>query len=404
MTTRARPQLVLLPLYAASAVLTLGEGSVALLLPPYLHRHGIHAATIGAIVSVYGVASLASRIPAGSLYRSHRAAAIIAGGCAMSSIAFFAIPLTGHPVVLGALVGLDGLGFGVATTAAMAALMDVRPPEADAGAVMGWYTGSVGVGYAVAGFVGGVAGDLLGVSHAILLLAVVPLFAAAALAAALRRTQGARSDAVPQMARSFALRAFLRAPALVWLAFFVTLYINLVSGVLNTFFPIYGLAIGLSLAQIGFLSGIHGAFAAAVRFAAGPLFRIVPYRRTVPLMVVVSGASIALLAGSKLMIVLAVAWGAIGISRGLLRVASGAVVLDAAPVQDADRGAASAIYLSGLDVGKIVGPLVGGASVSVVGMRWTFLLVATVFPALYFALAAGLGAIRARTHSRPILD
>ena len=101
MTTRARPQLVLLPLYAASAVLTLGEGSVALLLPPYLHRHGIHAATIGAIVSVYGVASLASRIPAGSLYRSHRAAAIIAGGCAMSSLAFFAIPLTGHPVVLG---------------------------------------------------------------------------------------------------------------------------------------------------------------------------------------------------------------------------------------------------------------------------------------------------------------
>ena len=41
---------------------------------------------------------------------------------------------------------------------------------------------------------------------------------------------------------------------------------------LNTYFPLYGLSIGLTLTQIGMLSGIHGILAAGVRFASGPLF------------------------------------------------------------------------------------------------------------------------------------
>ena len=53
-----------------------------------------------------------------------------------------------------------------------------------------------------------------------------------------------------------------------------------------TFFPIYGLAIGLTLTQIGVLQGIHRAMAAAVRFLSGLFFRFVSYERTSPLMVV----------------------------------------------------------------------------------------------------------------------
>jgi MFS family permease len=174
----------------------------------------------------------------------------------------------------------------------------------------------------------------------------------------------------------------------VWLAFFVTLYINLVSGVLLTFYPIYGLAIGLTLTQVGILQGIHGGAAAAVRFLSGAVFRFVSYERTLPVMVVLSGASVAVIGGVKFIPVLVVAWAMLGISRGLLRVSSAAVVMDQAGETDAQRGAASGVYLAGLDMGKIIGPLLGGVGADAVGLRPTFLAASIVFPVVYFALAA----------------
>ena len=386
-------QRVLIPLYVASGVLTLGEGSFLVLVSPYLEERGLGAGLIGTVVSVYGVASLITRLPAGVLYRTERGALLVAGGCVMSSIAFACIPLTGNPLVLSALIGLDGMGFAVATTGVLAALMERRPPDSGAGSVMGWYTGGVGAGYAVAGFLGGVAGDALGVSTAILVLAAIPLVSAVLLTSAIRfaplvtAVDVATESRVGPLAR---IKEFTRAPVLVWLAFFVTLYINLISGVLFTFFPIYGLAIGLSLTQIGLLAGIHGAIAAAIRFASGVIFKWISYQGALPAMVVLSGIAVVFLGSVEAFVVLAGAWAAIGLARGVLRVASGALVLDATGSSDSQRGASSAIYLAGLDLGKIIGPLVGGASAALVGLRGTFVVLGVAFPVAYMVMTAAL--------------
>ena len=50
-TTGAR---ALIPLYIASAVLTLGEGSFNLLVPPYMKSQHVAELVIGAAVSIYG--------------------------------------------------------------------------------------------------------------------------------------------------------------------------------------------------------------------------------------------------------------------------------------------------------------------------------------------------------------
>lgn len=383
----------LIPLYVASGVLTLGEGSVSLLVPPYLSSQALGAGAIGALLSLYGIASLASRLPGGLLYRADRAWLLIAGGCLMSSAAFVLIPLTGNPFLLGLLIVVDGLGFGLATTGGLAAVIARRPPDTSAGSVMGWYTGSVAAGYAAAGFVGGVSGDAFGVERAIVVLAVIPLVAAGLLVLALRMTAPGAAPAPPAVgtARPGLLSGFTGVSSLVWLAFAVTLYINLVNGVLSTFFPIYGLAIGLTLTQIGALEGIHGATAAGVRFAAGAIFTWISYRRTLPAMVVVSAVSVAATALVTPFALLALAWAAIGLSRGLLRVASGALVMDEAGHTDAERGGASAIYLAGLDLGKVIGPIVGGGTAELVGIKWTFLAVSIAFPLVFAALAASIG-------------
>jgi MFS family permease len=384
----------LVPLYAASAVLTLGEGSFALLVPPYMHSRGISTVVIGAAISAYGVVSLAARIPSGAIYRSHRAWSLIAGGCILSSLAFALITRTSNPVLLTTFVALDGAGFAIATTANMAALIERRPEDSNAGSIMGWYTGSLGAGYALAGFVGGSLGDAVGTGDAILILALVPLVAGALLALVVRGTAPARNDV--GVARTAWWRDLRHVAPLVWLAFFVTLYINLVSGVLLTFFPIYGLAIGLTLTQIGVLQGIHGAAAAAVRFLSGLVFRWVSYERTLPVMVLVSGLSVAAIGGIKALVVLGAAWATLGLTRGLLRVSSAALVMDEAGETDARRGAASGIYLAGLDLGKVLGPLAGGIGADVIGLRATFLAASVSFPVIYFVLAALLGRRRGR--------
>jgi MFS family permease len=356
---------------------------------------------IGAAVSVYGLVSLATRLPAGAVYRSHRAWWLIAGGCALSSLAFALITQTSDPVLLTACVGLDGAGFAVATTGTMAALIERRPPEVNAGAVMGWYTGSLGAGYAVAGFLGGALGDAIGVRRAILVLALAPLVAGILLSLAVRATAPARTEAAAASGLSW-LHAFRFVAPLVWVAFFVTLYINLVSGVVLTFFPIFGLAIGLTLTQVGVLVGIHGLAASIVRFLSGAVFAVVSYQRTLPLMVLLSGLAVAAIAGAKAFAVLVVAWALLGLTRGLLRVASAALVMDEAGATDARQGASSGIYLAGLDLGKVLGPLLGGVGAHAVGLKTTFLLVSVSFPAVYFALAAFVGRRGAARSRKPV--
>jgi MFS family permease len=381
----------LVPLYAASAVLTLGEGGFQLLVPPYMHEHHLSAVLIGTVFSIYGIVALAVRIPAGALYRPQRAWVLIMGGTVLSSAAFAGLTQTTDPALLSLLVGLDGAGFAIATTANMAALVERRPEGANAGAIMGWYTGAIAVGYAAAGFVGGALGDALGPGPAILVLSVLPVLAGAALASAVVRTTPAWAAEPERPGRWW--KDFRGLPPFVWLAFFVTLYINLVSGVVLTFLPIYGLAIGLSLTQIGILQGVHGGAAAVVRFLSGLLFRVVSYQRTLAAMVLLSGLSVVAIAGVQALAALAVACAVLGLTRGLLRVASGALVMEQAGRRS---GAASGVYLAGLDLGKVLGPAAGGVGADLLGIRATYLVAAVTFPVAYFALAALLGRRRER--------
>jgi len=165
-----------------------------------MHERHVSPVVIGAAVSAYGLVSLVVRLPAGLFYRSHHAWALIAGGTALSSASFALLTRTSDPLLLTVLVALDGAGFAIASTANMAALIERRPAGANAGTIMGWDTGSLGVGYALAGFVGGTLGDAIGTSDAILVLALVPLVAGAGLSAVVGATVPERSAPARQLA------------------------------------------------------------------------------------------------------------------------------------------------------------------------------------------------------------
>jgi MFS family permease len=93
--------------------------------------------------------------------------------------------------------------------------------------------------------------------------------------------------------------------------------------------------------------GIHGTAATVVRFFSGPLFERIDYRATLGWLVAVNALAVMALSGTTRWWLLAVAWGSIGLTRGVLRVASGALVMDTVGNSDRARGAASMVYLAG---------------------------------------------------------
>src|SRR5680860_969756 len=87
-------------LFAATIVFTLGDGSMQILLAPYLEQRGLEQVVIGQVVSAYSVAALGFRFIAGFLYRPHRTVWLVPGGCALQALAFLLVVRTGDPVLL----------------------------------------------------------------------------------------------------------------------------------------------------------------------------------------------------------------------------------------------------------------------------------------------------------------
>jgi predicted MFS family arabinose efflux permease len=385
-------------LFVSSGVFTLGDGAVLLLLAPHLAEQGVSSPVIGPIVATYSGAALLFRFVTGAVYRSYRLRYLVPGGCLVQAASFVVLANSSSTAWLAITVALNGAGFAIASTGGLAAVMELRP-AGNAGSLMGWYTGCIGAGYGAAGFVGGAAGDLFGISGALTAVTVFPLLAAAGLAGALwpvgrsaadSTTDGDAAQGPGPRRRRSPVAALLSVGPYVWLAFFCALHINLLSGVLLTFFPLYGLAIGLSLTQIGSLTGASSALSSAIRFTSPALFKRIDYRSVLPWMVLLGGAATAALTVSRVYVILLLAWLGIGASRALLRVSSAALVMNASGGGDRQRGLASGTYMSGLDIGKIIGPVLGGLSVNSLGYEPTFLLAGLGIPAVFFAYYAWL--------------
>lgn len=369
-----------------TGLLTFANGTYSLLVGPTVEAHGHTASVIGVIAAAGSLTSLLVRVPAGAAYRSARAFNLILGGSVLAALGYGLFATASAAPALGALSALQGAGFAVATTAAMAGLIERRPAQTHAGSLMGLYTGSIGAGYALAGLVGGPLADAAGLSAALSVAAAAAVCSGWITAAALARF-GAPSPATDEPTTPS--RGWLRGmPPEVWLGFAVAVYINLVTGGMTAFFPVYALGLGLTLSQVGFLSGIHGGLASAVRFGAGTIHRWVSYRSITLVTVSVASAAVASLALPRGFVPLAILIAVAGAARGVLRVVSGAIVMESVAPSPRLRGRASGIYLAGLDLGNTLGPLIGGFVSEAVGLRWAFPVLGVVPAVLFLALSA----------------
>lgn len=380
------PRNPLAGLYLAAMLFELAEGALRFLVPVNLDARGLAPDAIGLIVFGFSLTSLLSRGVTGAVFRPGRARLLVVVAGLASTVAYLPAPFVQDPVAFAILMAVDGFGWGVATTCLLALVILRTPPQIPAAVSMGWYIGFQGVAMALASSVGGGLGQAIGVRGAMLALAVLPVLAGVLIAWRIPpapSTDVATAVPVAQPARggrprlSGRLAALRSLPGAIWVAALAALYLNVMNGLLQTFFPLLGLAIGLSLAQIGMLGTIRAGVSTVARFGAGWLVARVPAPTLHGPLLILSAGTLALVPGAGTYLLLLPLFALNGVARGLLRVTTSAAAMTATPV--ALAGLAAAVMSAGLDIGKMVGPLLGGGVARAVGLETMFRVVPLAF-------------------------
>jgi len=372
---------------------TTAEGTINLLYAPYLDAYGYALPSIGSLSALFAIFRLASRIPSGAAYRPARARRQLALWLIVFTVATSGFAFAGGllPLVL-VLTVVHGYAFGALGTINLAATIDLTGGKR-AGVTMGWYTASLSTGYAVGAFLGGALADRFGIGAALAVLGFPPALAALAV---LRLPPIAAPE--HEVARGAGLRGLLaahrRVDSRVWLATVVVLYINVISDAIDSFFALFGLAVGLPLAASGALKGLKSSAATFIRFISAGVFRYIDHRTVNFWGVILMGVSTLLIPVLPTFGVLVVLFAINGVCRGLLRVTSSAAVAEVRS-EGHDVGIASGVYNAGLDIGAILGPAVGGVVANAVGLGAMFQIVAVGSLAMYFAVALSTPRARA---------
>jgi predicted MFS family arabinose efflux permease len=385
-----RPLVAAAPVYLSVFLLIAGNSALSVLIPVFLSRE-VHLgpATIGGLIGVYGAAALAARLPVGFAYTPDRGPIFLLVGGGVCAAAYGLLPFAHDPVVCGLLLALNGLGWSMATTAQLALLVSRPPGGASTAVAMGWFAGATALGSMAGGVLGGVTADQIGLRPTFFLLAATPLLGALLMTRRIRTSKALGEQPSSQRAiQGRAWRLLLRMPLAVWSGVLVMFFINGLNALTTTFHPLLALAAGLSVTQIGALSSIRSWSSGSSRFGSGALFsRFDAAGFTLPLVVLGTAATslIPSVIGSFLLqiplFLLA------GLSRGLLRVTGSADAFDAVGADDRRHGLISALLYAGLDLGKIVLPIVGGVVASTWSIATMFRIVPLCLLLLYLLLA-----------------
>jgi len=372
------------------------DGLSSSLVSPFLDAAGFLPTAIGALVAAQGVASLGSRLPAGALYHARRARVLTWLALLAQAGAVAAYPLAADALQFGAARVVAGLALGLGTTVNFALFTELLPPTG-AGRLraVGVYLGCQSAGYAIGNFLSGVAADALGYAPAFWLAAAFPL-----LALPLPQTPpappaesgGAAPKSVVAMRPAPAWPARLRAyrePELglmIALAFSMLFLYNLV----NTFFPLFALGIGLSLSQVGVFRGLQSLANAITRPFTGELARQLGYRRMGHLGLAASVALTAALPWFQLFEVYVGVFLLLGLTRGAALVSNSLSAVELVERRGLPRGIVAGLLNAAQDGGNIAGPVVGGLVVASLGVGTTLHLLPLAMGVLYLVAVVGV--------------
>jgi predicted MFS family arabinose efflux permease len=355
---------------------TIQSNSASTIIPPYLDDLRVPVAAIGTIISLGPVLALMSRLPLGLVYDRARARTLL-------SVAIFAMGCTNFLYSFAdgsfdfALVqALNGFAYGAVTTLYMAFYVDSLAPDENRNHAIGYYVGSLAMGYSTGNFFGGLIADHWGYAVTFQTGALLSLVSIALLwllhGPSAAATRGTKEKEKTKLTSKDSLKALLDPQLCI--VVIVAIFLNLLHQMGGVFISLYGLAVGMSLTQIGVIRAAYAGCNAVTRPVSGHVVNKFGHR----------GLSYFGLPAQALILMLVplftgfgpilIVYVASGFMRAIVIVANAVGLVQDIPESRVRRGLASGVYNAAGDLGNILGPTIGGFIAHATGIGGVFVI------------------------------
>jgi len=365
---------------------TIQSNSASTLIPPYLDHLRIPVALIGTLISLGPVFALASRLPVGLAYTQGRARTLVAIAIAAMGVTNFLYSFATDGVAFAIVQSLNGFAYGAVTTLYMAFYVDSLAPDENRNHAIGYYVGSLAIGYSTGNFFGGLIADYWGYALTFQLGALLSLIAIALLwllhgpGSASESKMKAKDGA--KLTSKESLKALLE-PELATVVI-VALFLNLLHQMGGVFISLYGLAVGMSLTQIGLIRAAYAGCNAVTRPISGHVVNKIGHRGLSYFGLPLQSAILMLVPLFTGFGPVLVVYVASGLLRAVVIVANAVGLVQDVPESRVRRGLASGVYNAAGDLGNILGPSIGGLIAHASGIASVFVIGSLGSTALFF--------------------
>jgi DHA1 family multidrug resistance protein-like MFS transporter len=356
---------------------TIQSNSASTIIPLYLDHLRVPVAAIGTIISLGPVLALLSRLPVGVVYNHARARLLLSLAILAMGVTNFLYSFAAGSLAFAMVQSLNGLAYGAVTTLYMAFYVDSLAPDENRNHAMGYYVGSLAMGYSTGNFFGGLIADHWGYAAAFQLGALLSLVSIALLwlvhgASAPDRAGSAPEAGKAKLTSKESLKVLME-PELCTVVI-VALFLNLLHQMGGVFISLYGLAVGMSLTQIGIIRAAYAGCNAVTRPISGHVVNKVGHRGLsyfgLPLQSLIL-MLVPLFTGFGTVLVVYVAS---GLMRAVVIVANAVGLVQDVPESRVRRGLASGVYNAAGDLGNILGPTLGGFIAHASGIASVFVI------------------------------
>ena len=365
-----------LKLLVPIVAVTIQSNSASTLIPPYLDHMRTPVALIGTLISLGPVFALISRLPMGMAYNQARARLLLSTAILAMGFTNFLFSFATDTLTFAVVQSLNGFAYGAVTTLYLAFYVDSLARDENRNHAIGYYVGSLALGYSTGNFLGGLIADHWGYAWTFQLGALLSLVSVGLLWFLHRPSGIGESERKGRTESKLASRESLRAllePELATVVI-VALFLNLLHQMGGVFISLYGLAVGMSLTQIGVIRAAYAGCNAITRPISGHVVNRIGHRSLsyfgLPLQSLIL-MLVPLFSGFSTVLFVYVAS---GLLRAIVVVANAVGLVQDVPESRVRRGLASGVYNAAGDLGNILGPFVGGFIAHATGIASVFVV------------------------------